>query len=118
MVSNALLDAVKERVRSNSQPREGKEHATTPTASRDHSPEGGRSHIPNGTADHSVDSDYERGRRRSREEDRGKQKEKERSTFGRITDALGLSAESGDGDGWKEFRKGLTLLAVYNLSPS
>ncbi|KAL5504710.1 hypothetical protein ACEPAH_7373 [Sanghuangporus vaninii] len=107
MVSNALLDAVKERVRSNSRPREGKERATTPTASRDHSPEGSRTNRPPyGVTEHIIDSEDERGRRRSREEDFGKHKEKEKSTLGRITDALGLSTEPGEGDSWKEFRKG------------
>ncbi|EJD08036.1 uncharacterized protein FOMMEDRAFT_131011 [Fomitiporia mediterranea MF3/22] len=109
MVSNVLLDAVKERVRSNSRPREGKERAFTPTASREHSPEGHRSsHVRSGLVDHSVDEEVERGRQTLRDNEHAKQKEKEKSTLERITDVLGIHTEpaSGEGEGWKEFKKG------------
>ena len=116
MVSNALLDAVKERVRSNSpRARSGKERATTPIASRDHSPEGTWTRSRAGLVEQNHDSDAERGRRISRDEEEGKHKEKEKSTFGRISDALGFDAE--DGAGWKEFRKGRwTFSSVYEFS--
>ena len=121
-VSNVLLDAVKEHVRSRSgSPAEG-------------------SHARNGRRpgkERAVTLGHEYGREESvgaggvwREDDRGrsrswtrdregedihenateKHKEKERSAFGKLTGALGFDAEEGSGggsgDGWKEFRKG------------
>ena len=101
-VSNALLDAVKERVRSNSRTKDGHR---SPAASRDHSPEanGGTSRGASRRRDPSPTT--ERGRQASRAED---SKRKEKSTLGRIGDALGLDMEGGAGEheGWKEFRKG------------
>lgn len=103
-VSNALLDAVKERVRSRS-----KDYHRSPAVSRDRSPE-----PPRGMSRHRDKSpSSERGRQASRTHD-STNKQKEKSTFSRIGDALGLDMESSGGDGesenWKEFRKGKELL--------
>ena len=105
-VSNVLLDAVKERVRSNSRTSGPRGRGSTPAASREVSPDGRVSRRPS----ISVDRDTERGRSRGRENE--PHKEKERTTFEKITEALGL--DNGDdeskkehGDGWKEFKKGI-----------
>ncbi|KAI5118355.1 hypothetical protein M0805_006756 [Coniferiporia weirii] len=137
MVSNALLDAVKERVRSNSRgaiPRAGKERAATPApVSRDHSLERGgagssarRSRVRSRMRDPSLDNEGERGRVRTRSHSRGldedglKHKEKERTTLGRIGGVLGLDVDGGNGEGdnWKEFRKGIYTYPISFAIPA
>ncbi|THH03390.1 hypothetical protein EW145_g6296 [Phellinidium pouzarii] len=124
IVSNALLDAVKERVhtRSNSpHARAGKERAVTPAASRDRSPDGrGVDHAQSRMRDASVDAEGERARSSARDEDGLKHKEKERSTLERISGALGLDVDGGNGDGenWKEFRKGTYTYPISFAIPA
>ncbi|KAH8115350.1 hypothetical protein DFH11DRAFT_1588801 [Phellopilus nigrolimitatus] len=122
MVSNVLLDAVKERVRSNSpRSRPGKERAAVP-ASRDRSPDGSRvtSRAGSRLREPSVEPVAERGRPSARGEDGLKHKEKERSTLGRISGALGLDVDgsNGEGDGWKEFRKGTYTYPISFAIPA
>lgn len=111
-VSNALLDAVKERLRSNSpHMRAGKERGRTPM-SRDQSPDGAPSRSsrnPSMIRESSIDLEYGRGRTRARDQDSSKGKDKERSTLGRIGGALGLDVETKQAkhdENWKEFKKG------------
>lgn len=105
-VSNVLLDAVKERVRSSSRSSRPRGTGSTPVVSREPSPEGGPSRR---NISVSVDRETERGRSRGR--DNQPEKEKERSTLGKISGALGLDNDDDEnkkehGHGWKEFKKG------------
>lgn len=109
-VSNALLDAVKERIRSNSPSHRGKERARTPV-SRDRSPEASRSSRTRSMMrDSSVDPDWNRGRSRARDGSAAKDKAKEKSAFGRLGGALRFDADGKHDDSWKEFRKGKAII--------
>lgn len=103
-VSNVLLDAVKERVRSSSRSSRPRGTGSTPVVSREPSPDGA---YPRRNVSVSVDRDTERGRSRGRSNE--PHKEKERSTFEKISEVLGLDNDDDDSKkehGWKEFKKG------------